>query len=240
MSRRRLTILSCLLCAGLFAQKPTAGTVTSEVAVNGALGNLNLSLVQGARFRYFFSDNLAVRLGVGIDALSRRVEVYERPDGTGGTGEVRANFFEFALLPGAELHFKGGERLSTFAGAYILFGLATARTEQENVDPNLQYASNFSVTVKGRATFLEGNQEIEKDGGTSFGVGLYSGFDWYFTEKVFLGIEWGVLFRSRTASEVETEITAAGTTTRLKEGPRGETSIARLIPSGGIRLGYQF
>ncbi|MCS7153826.1 MAG: hypothetical protein NZ989_07775, partial [Bacteroidia bacterium] len=109
MSMRRVIILGGLLTVGLYAQKPTSGTVTAEVAITG-LNSIQIHLVQGARIRYFLGDNLAIRGGFSFDAKRKVLRDYENPDGTGGVGERKETFSAFSLFPGIEYHFAGGEK----------------------------------------------------------------------------------------------------------------------------------
>ncbi|MCX7606464.1 MAG: hypothetical protein N2170_04250 [Bacteroidia bacterium] len=227
----RAITFSLVACVGfLLAQKPTGGTVTGEVALNGAINNINIGLVQGARVRYFLGDNLAVRLGVGIATRSETDKAYENPDGTGGVGEEKETYSSFSLLPGVEYHFAGGEKLSTFAGAYLFLDLESAKTTRSNYAAGA-YAANFSQTVSGQSSF--GRK------GTTFGLGLYSGFDWYFVEKLYLGVEWGLIFGSTSQGDVVTETSVGGTTTKtVQAGGRGSGLLVNAL--GALRLGYQF
>ena len=223
---------AALLIGSLYAQKPTGGTITGEVALNGAINNINIGLVQGARVRYFLGDNLAVRVGLDIQTRSKTDKVYENRDGTGGVGtEVNKSSY-FGLLPGVEYHFTGGERLSTFAGGYLLLGVSGASTTSTNYFGGA-YTANYSQTVSGSA--FGGNARK----GTSIGLGLYSGFDWYFVENLYLGIEWGLLFSSTTESDVVTETSAGGTTTKIIQAG-GKRSGINIQSIGALRLGYQF
>lgn len=230
MTTRYTLVIVSLLITGVYAQKPTGGTVTAEVALNGAINNINIDLVQGARVRYFFGDNLALRVGFLFDSRRSLDKVYENPDGTGGVGEQKNTYSQFGILPGVEYHFAGGEKLSTFAGAYLLFAASGARVERKNYAGGV-YAANFSQTVDGASSF--GNKQ------TAFGLGLYSGFDWYFTEKLYLGVEWGLLFQSVSVSDVVTETSVGGVTTKTIQagGAGGGFSTAAI---GALRLGYQF
>jgi len=230
MHIRTFTVAGALAIAGLYAQKPTGGTVTGEVALNGAINNINIGLVQGARVRYFLGDNLAIRVGLGFSSRSQTNKDYENPDGTGGVGEEKETYTTFQLLPGAEYHFTGGEKLSTFAGAYLLFGFSSAKTTRTNYNGGA-YQANFSQTVDGQSTF--GRK------GTSIGLGLYSGFDWYFVEKLYLGVEWGLLLSSTSQSDVVTTTSAGGITTVTKTaGGKGFQFGVQAL--GALRLGYQF
>lgn len=225
----RLIILGGLLTVGLYAQKPTSGTVTSEVAITG-LNNVQINLVQGARIRYFLTDNLAVRTGFSFDTKSKVNRSYEKPDGTGGVGEEKETFSQFSFLPGAEYHFAGSEKLSTYAGAYLYLSTSNARTERSNF-ANGQYTPNFSQSVQGRSSF--GAK------GTTFGFGIYSAFDWYVVEKLYLGVEWGLLFTSQRTADVVIETSSGGVTTKTVQAGGREGSLSTFA-IGSVRLGYQF
>lgn len=227
----KYTAMAAFLLGSLYAQKPTSGIVTAEVALNGAINNINIGLVQGARVRYFLGDNLALRLGLDFQTRSQTTRDYENPDGTGGVGTEINKSSYFALLPGAEYHFAGGEKLSTFAGAYLLIGTSGASTQRTNYLGG--YASNFSQTVSGSAFGGTARK------GTTIGLGLYSGFDWYFVEKLYLGVEWGLLFASTNESDVVTETSVGGITTKTVQAG-GKSSGLGVQAIGALRLGYQF
>ncbi len=230
MKTRQVLLIGSLIITGVYAQKPTGGTVTAEVALNGAINDININLVQGARVRYFLGDNLAVRVGFIFDSRRQLNKDYENPDGTGGVGQEKHTYTEFGLFPGVEYHFTGGEKLSTFAGAYLLFTTSSARIERTNYF-NGNYTANFSQTVNGLSRF--GNKQ------TAIGAGLYSGFDWYFTEKIYLGVEWGLRFQSVSVSDVETTTSAGGVTTITKQAGGGAGGFSTSAV-GALRLGYQF
>lgn len=227
-------IASLLLIGGVCAQKPTGGTITAEVGLQGAIQNIQISPIGGARVRYFLGDKLAARLGLNVMSLSERAKDYENPDGTGAVGEEKSSYFFFGFQPGVEYHFAGGEKLSTFAGAQLILGLASAKTERTNYASGA-YVSNFSQTVDGLSQIGSTTYQA----GTAFGFGLYSGFDWYFTEKVYFGIEWGLNFISSRDKDVTTTTSAGGTTTIIKQAAGGSSDLS-VTTVGILRLGYQF
>jgi hypothetical protein len=220
-----------LLVEGIWAQKPTGGTVTAEVGLQGAINNIAIAPIGGARLRYFLGDNLAVRLGLNLQSQSQTDRVFENPDGTGGVGEEKETFFLFGFRPGVEYHFAGGEKLSTFAGAQLILDITSAKTTRTNYALGGGYTPNFTQTVDGQSNL--GAK------GTTFGLGLYSGFDWYFTEKVYLGIEWGLNFTSTSNSDVTITTSAGGTTTIQKRAGSKAGGLA-VLSVGILRLGYQF
>lgn len=228
--RSVLITVILLIVGGVWAQKPTGGTVTAEVGLQGAINNIQINPITGARLRYFLGDNLAVRLSLDLQNRSRTNRAFENPDGTGAVGEEKETFFLLGFRPGAEYHFAGGEKLSTFAGAQLILDFTSAKTTRTNYNGGI-YTPNFSQTIEGRSSL--GNA------GTTIGLGLYSGFDWYFTEKVYLGIEWGLNFTSTSERDVTTTTSAGGTTTVTKTaGSRGGG--LTIFSIGILRLGYQF
>jgi hypothetical protein len=229
--RSAFVLATLLLIGGIWAQKPTGGTVTAEVGLQGAISNMAIAPIGGARLRYFLGDNLAVRLGLNLQSQSQTDRVFENPDGTGGVGEEKETFFLFGFRPGVEYHFAGGEKLSTFAGAQLILDITSAKTTRNNYGVGGGYAPNFTQTIDGRSNL--GAK------GTTFGIGLYSGFDWYFTEKVYLGIEWGLNFLRTSYSDVTIKTSIAGITTETKQaGGRAGDLLINTV--GVLRLGYQF
>ncbi len=229
--RSAFVLATLLLIGGIWAQKPTGGTVTAEVGLQGAINNIAISPIRGARLRYFLGDNLAARLSLNLQSQSQTDRVFENPDGTGGVGEKKETFFLFGFRPGVEYHFAGGEKLSTFAGAQLILDITSAKTTRNNYGVGGRYSPNFTETVDGQSNL--GAK------GTTFGLGLYSGFDWYFTEKVYLGIEWGLDFTSTSYSDVTTTTSTGGTTTIQKTAGSKAGGLAVSTVSV-LRLGYQF
>ena len=233
--RSAFVLATLLLVGGIWAQKPTGGTVTAEVGLQGAINNIQIVPIAGARVRYFLGDNLAARIGLNLTSQSETKRDYERDDGTGGVGEEKLSYFLFGFRPGVEYHFAGGEKLSTFAGAQLILDLTSAKTTRTNYR-NGSYRADFSQTISGEARF---DPLRIYNSGTTFGLGLYSGFDWYFTEKVYLGIEWGLNFLRTSYSDVTIKTSIAGITTETKQaGGRAGDLLVNTV--GVLRLGYQF
>ena len=229
--RSAFVLVTLLLVGGIWAQKPTGGTVTAEVGLQGAINNIAIAPIGGARLRYFLGDNLAARLSLNLQSQSQTDRVFENRDGTGGVGEEKNTFFLFGFRPGVEYHFAGGEKLSTFAGAQLILDITSAKTTRNNYGVGGGYSPNFTQTVDGQSNL--GAK------GTTFGLGLYSGFDWYFTEKVYLGIEWGLNFLRTSYSDVTIKTSIAGITTETKQaGGRAGDLLVNTV--GVLRLGYQF
>ncbi|MFQ3576613.1 MAG: hypothetical protein SNJ77_09275 [Cytophagales bacterium] len=109
------------------------------------------------KFRYFQSENFAFRAQFNFVTANNTVNNDGKKNTVGRTG--------FALAVGFEKHKSGAERLSTYYGADLLLGLASARSKTEDF------------------TFSQS--------GFGFGLRGVAGFDYYFIPKVYLGAELG-------------------------------------------------
>jgi outer membrane protein W len=195
--------------------KPTKGTVTTEVSLTGGLNNANFNLNNGGvKFRYFLKDDLGLRLGLGIHN-DKNEDVIGVTPGMSTETEKNSNL---SLKLGAEKHFAGSERLSTYAGAdlVIAFGKETFDDVQENGDYD-----KFE----------------QKNGG--FGVNVFTGADYYITKKVFLGVEAGLNFMTNKLKDASnTNKTGAVVTTVSTPGEKGSNLDTNVF--GGVRIGFQF
>lgn len=199
--------------------KPTEGTVTTEVSLIGGLNNANFALNTGAlKFRYFLKEDLGLRLGFATNSNKETSINNNNPNNVKTTIDKNSNF---TLNLGVEKHFAGSNRLSTYGGADLLLNIEGASSEET--------ANNFSKTV-------EGASAGGKFGGTSFGVRLFTGADYYIAKKVFLGVEAGIGFLAGTQDDIVTNET--GQPEQNVAG--GKNSGITTAISGGVRIGYQF
>ena len=244
-------LVSCL-AQGVFAQesgssmKPDAGDVTAEVNINffnlglfhgggSSTGNpfsLNNGMNQ-IRGRYFLSSSMAIRAGLNITASNNKKNFSENPDGSGGTGTAKQSSMGISIMPGFEKHFAGTDRLSTYVGADLLIGIASASEKTENSDGDA-YVKDLSVEYKGG--WSNGNAR----GGFSFGVRGVAGADYYFVPNVYLGAEFGWGFVASSVSKVERTVKdASGSNTTIASQKGGAFDLSPSILTG-IRLGYRF
>ena len=162
-----------LFANGLFAN-PTAlykGNVASGVSSN----KFDLSTVGVLKGRYFFQDDLALRLSLGLSSPSVKSTLEETNHSL--ENKYRATTLYFGL--GVEKHFTGTDRLSPYVGAELHVGSYTTNAE-----------SNDTRTVGTIVT--KTNQQIKAAPGFTFGGGLFMGADYYIAPKVFLGLAAGL------------------------------------------------
>ena len=209
--------------------KPTEGTITTEVGVSGGINNTNFGLSDiGAKFRYFFKDDIAFRLGLSLGS-SKDESTNVVPVNTPSTTIVeRTTNRTFSI--GAEKHFTGADRLSTFVGADILFGF--------------NGASRKSDTSNGTFNYIEGATSggAANRAGSFFGLRITTGADYYFTKKLYLGVEVGLGYVAGTTDEVKGSVksTPSGAVTDSVLYSEGKNSSTSTNVVGGLKLGFQF
>jgi hypothetical protein len=211
------------------AYKPVKGTIATEVGLTGGLNNTDFALnsnktTSAVKFRYFFKDDMALRLGLGIN--SDKNEIVDNSDPTNVATLINKNSNNLINL-GIEKHFAGSERLSTYAGADLLIGFKGASAEVT--------ANGYSLNVDG-ANIDPATGDYEGNASTDLGFRLFTGADYYITKKVFLGVEAGLNFL--TSSQKDIEITETGSPNENIAGGKSGGFSTNVI--GGVRIGFQF
>ncbi len=180
------------------------GTIAANTGTANSFAQVNPSFPM-LKGRYFLSDGLALRAQLGVVTSSRTI------DNDGNKDRIAKNGFALAL--GLEKHFTGAERLSTYAGADILFGVANGNAKVAT--PAAEYKSSQT--------------------GIGFGLRVVSGFDYYFIPKVYLGAELGLGLGVNSYGVVKAE---GGGLTDGKVKSRSFQVDPFITPA--IRLGYRF
>jgi outer membrane protein W len=223
MKKLSLLVGGLVLSTAVMAQKPTDG---APMSLEGGLGftasTLNFVAPQ-IRFRYFVSENIAVRLTVALANSKTTENYYENADGTGGTGTYENKIGNTQFGIGAEYHFAGTEKLSPYAGVNIMFGMGGQVQTWDNAA-----AGSYSANTARTRTAKTG----------MFGVALVGGMDYYFAENFYIGAEVGLMFGSSKDKEVTDEVTAPVTATTVT----GEVKTTALTTNftGAFRLGWRF
>lgn len=211
--------------------KPTTGDITTEFGLTGGLGNTGITLPSGDAFfkaRYFKSENIAYRASFLLGSKSDTKDIDNTAGSIVTTGKDKSSSTSFLVGFGLEKHFKGTDKLSPYVGAEALLGFGTKKTSTETTTTAPGVATiNAKNTVKGANTF-------------TFGVRGVFGADYYFTKRVFLGVEAGLSlgFASEGKTKTTTELTGVPTVTT--ETPGGRSFEINPSVVGGIRIGYAF
>ena len=210
-----------LFANGLFAN-PTAlykGNVASGVSSN----KFDLSTVGVLKGRYFFQDDLALRLTLGLSSPSVKSTLEETNHSL--ENKYRATTLYFGL--GVEKHFTGTDRLSPYVGAELHVGSYTTNAE-----------SNDTRTVGTIVT--KTNQQIKAAPGFTFGGGLFMGADYYIAPKVFLGLEAGLNIDAYSLGKTTniTTINVTGQPTQTTDNS-GKTKLSGSSMNTDLQVGFK-
>lgn len=246
--------------------KPCEGSVTTEVGLTGGLNTTSYNLDNGTlgaapmlRFRYFLKEDLGLRLGFSAfrnasestptsTLVTSPTPTAPTPNPTSTTTFNRQSSFDVNI--GVEKHFAGSDRLSTYAGADLVFGTSgnnfeiTGSPSGDNTKIKNANGQIVFPAAPGDAPGIPINSTPTLFAETYFGLRLVTGADYYIAKKLYLGVEVGLAFLSvnQKDSVTSTQKTNAGivSTSELTRTP--DSSGFQFSPrlTGGVRLGYQF
>ena len=217
MKHYLITILTIFTCNLVSAQKQDNGNYTIEMEL-APLGSEPLK-INSIRLRKFTSDNTALRLSTFIGG--------KRTPSINSAGDVDlksvSSNVDFSIRPGIEKHFDGTSKLSPYIGTELFLGLGSTNQSSESV-----WGSNQIMTTK------------TKSRTSSAGLNVVCGADYYFSDKIYLGIEMGYGFLrdgkgsnstkyTNPSDPSMTDLKTKGNSTNLNWGPNYQ---------GTIRLGF--
>lgn len=237
--------LLCLAGTQVQAQKQIGGDKNLEFQFSPLGGNP--IGINGLRFRLFNSENSAIRVNFFLgsstitDVISQEGAINaESPVSPMLQSYDRA--FDFTIRPGYEIHFDGTDRLSPYVGAEIDFGVGSTSTETEKW--SLDNLTDLSVGKNVVWSETEGNSY------TRLGINLLAGFDYYFTDNLYLGAELGFGFSNTSFGDDTFEVS---NTAAWSYGFSGGATLGEDLPAavvngsefnvgptvnGRIRLGF--
>lgn len=149
--------------------------------------NLTVSSLYGVGFQYYVTPEIALALGFNFGTNSWE------PTWAGST--VKASGTSFGLSLDGNYHFKSLYSVSPYFGLNVNFG---------------SNSSSYEVTSGSTTSKWETS-------GSSIGIGLNFGFDWYFTPGLSLGGKYTLGTRMDSAPE---QTSTTGGTTVTRKGPK--------------------
>ncbi|MDP1727515.1 MAG: outer membrane beta-barrel protein [Bacteroidota bacterium] len=245
MKKTLLLVALAIVSTFAFAQKPASGDLTAEVNLDIIWGILPVSfslpkqkdsafasIPAELRFRYFISDKGAVRLRIGLGSTSSKTAVYEATN-TNKSEKTIKNGMSLLLSPGYEMHFEGTEKLSPYFGGE--FGILMVGATTVDV-------TNASVENPGSGQVTVGDTWSSKSGSTTgIRLGIFMGADYYFTESIYVGGEFGLGLYSSISTGEGTWTSKAGSGTPATNKIAASSSSMMFGTSvSGIRLGIKF
>ena len=216
-----IAVLTAGMCGLASAQeyKPGAGDFSLEVgfAPFGQNGNI----INGGNLAGFihFSDNVALRIG-----LSFGVDTYSWTNGESGDKEQisKASDLKFAIEPGIAYYFSGTPRLAPYIGGGLGLGLKSTSTKKEH---------GYTEDVK----------HAEDGDYFQFGLGAFTGFNYYFAKNLYIGAEVGLGFGFENYPNRKVTYSGSGAPSTPAESKEKEHGMhVGLDAQALLRLGWTF
>lgn len=237
--KKKVLLVAAIFTAAFFANeaqaqdfKPAAGDKTIEVNFT-PFGGSPVS-INGLKFRSFTSETSAFRLGINISYSSKSLDPnYEGLDiDLDGIPDIETidknSSLGIHLEPGIEKHFAGTERLSPYVGGVVTIGF------NKSTDKDQTYVDDTNDGINNGNVY-----EIKtKDGSLDLGLRAVLGADWYFTQKMYLGVEVGYGFLYSSVSDTKVESDAPNSKEIVT--PRGSDFQIGATFNSALRLGYAF
>ena len=174
--------------------------------------------IDGLKVRYFFNEDMAIRGTIDFSTVSNKEATYDTDNNLYST--TKGATTTFGLTPGFEYHFTHFKRGSVYAGAEVGFNVGSTKSALTYEDPNdVQVNSESKGSIFG------------------FGVGIFTGIDFYLTENLYLGAELGLGYQ--TTKTTPNKSTTTGSTT-VDRSDYTSTSSFGFNCEPSFRLGWTF
>jgi len=214
--------------------KATAGAITVEGQLSlWGPTNVIAPLIRG---RYFLTDDLAVRLQLGFFTNNNTTNFAEQNNGEGGQGSRERTNSMFDIRLGIEKHLGSHEKFSPYLAAEFMFGSGSATETWTNSDNGNDYEVGESNKISGG--WNGGGTTYNP--GTTIGLNLIIGADYYVFDQLYVGAEFGYGFTSNNRPDVVTERTSGNTTVTTVNLGGSSSALGMYNMNGGLRIGLRF
>ena len=212
-----LLFLSILLSFNFFSQKQNQGNTTLELEFS-PLGAEPIK-INSIRARHFIKNNKALRMSIFLGGSSNPTNT----DSGNITLTNNVSNADFILRPGFEHHFSGTEKLSPFIGGEAYFGFSSNSTSSESI-----FNTDEIMTT------------INRQRNSTYGLNILAGSDFYFSEKIYVGVELGYGFLYEGAGVTKTKYKNPSSSSLENSTTKGTTSSLNWGPNyqGTLRLGF--
>lgn len=231
--------------------KPEAGSFATEL--NYSFGGANDGAFElpdqdnyGIKLRYFFSDNMVIRLNLGLGTSSNKTTRYtafyqENPDPNTGDA-VKAGEYEdvttsktttFSIMPGFEYHFDKFNRISPYVGAELGIRTSVSKNVTEN-----EARTNWDENLN-KENRPESRNE-DKHPGIGFRFNLITGCDVYIVEGLYMGVELGLGYDMMSYKRGTTTSEIGDVTTETEGGSSNRESSFKFSATPSLRIGWVF
>lgn len=213
---KKVCLFFSFIAIAMVGYAQSAGNFGVEINLNNPFTNTDFFVIDGLKVRYFLSDDMVIRGTLNIESESSTDKTYNSDDKLVSTEKSSTSVF--GITPGIELHIAKFEKGSVYLGGELGFGI---------------------VNVKSSETFSEssfGTDWNAKNGGTVFGLGVFTGVDYYLTNNIYLGAEVGLSYTFISISRGETTV---GSTTTNGNSSHSLSNFGFAV-NPALRLGWRF
>ncbi len=217
---------------------PQEGDFSIELQFNPFSNNFKTFQIDQLTGRYMFSDNDALRFGIGFGVNSDKLT--PAPDAEGYESWGKSNTGNFSIDLGYERHFYSNGRIDLYAGAGLgyRFDSASGKTyyKEEGEEPVEKKFHNQGITID-----EDGDVHATGDRtGHTFRVKAFTGIDFYVYRGLYLGAELGIRFQCTSYPGVYTETKANGETVESEKVNKVTGIAFNTLCEPALRLGWKF
>ena len=240
-----ISVVSIAQDDGVDTYKPLKSDWGFSLNLTGLVSSMALGSMADSNGNQFFvvkhmlRDDLAFRAGFGITSWGNKWSSVDSVFIAGPSlVEWDSSFTRVDLFfaPGLEKHFAATSRLDPYMGAELKIGLLGKSTMKSNTITSTLDSTGGTVDVTGKMT-----------GGSSIGVNLIAGFNYFFSNRISIGAEYSWGFNSSSVggdwSIVTTSLpenASSSTTTREIGSARASTGGFAVGSTAGITLTWFF
>ncbi|MDR1882625.1 MAG: outer membrane beta-barrel protein [Prevotella sp.] len=210
--------LSAMTMHAQESNKPESGAWMLEVGL-APFATQSIQLQEGEiKVTYLFSDNIGFRLGVGFQTNSASDD-----NGLGRDEWKRVSVRETELkfTPGLVRFFSGTEKMSPYIGAELILATTSNEATLEK--------DNYKAVMKNEGDLMN-----------TYGAGVFSGFNYYFSRNLYVGAEINLAFKAQSLKNTVTTVTSSGSTETTEPDNKLKGSSFGTSCYPFIRLGWAF
>lgn len=246
---KKIILTGCLAFSALFVTSVNAQTYAEvEKATDATPFSIETTILENfgngmnwtspsLRGRYFFDNNIAARLQLGLgdgmgSAMTTKNRFYENMDNSGGEGTQDINRMAVNIQIGGEYHFLGTQKLDPYAYLGINFGFGTQK----------EVGTAYNDGALGGTPGYNPDYSYESKGGYSLiGATIGLGMDFYVVENVYIGAELGVGVTGFNYKDGDrTDVSVVGGVTTETDVVRAGHKESYIGTQASVRLGWRF
>lgn len=220
---------------------------STELNFNPFNGNLDLNNASGQiKFRYFQPNRTAWRFAVNLNYKQNNNSEESLYGTSPYKNSSRQKSTTIGLNIGKEKHFDGTKRLSPYIGWEMALGFKSSYQKISTKNSSIEIEGSWVKYVQEYSSQYPNQyyttQVFEERGYWSVGANLIGGFDFYVSQKFYLGYEilFGLDYKGYKDIDITEKYTNSQTTPESYPDHKDESWSFGPRLTNGIRLGFVF